>query len=1121
MNRSGEHDALSAAKRELLARLLAGEAGAVRADPDRVRPRPDGAVPPISAEQAQVWLHAALAGAVPLYNEPITIHRRGSFDLGLLEDSFNELLRRHEIWRTGFERVDGQVQQRVAPALRITLPLVDLSHLPLAEREAEALRLATEDARRPFDLARAPLFRARVLKLAEDEHRLHLTLHHIIFDGVSIYRTVMPELVAIYEARARGVEPDLPAPELQYGDYALWRERSLRDDLLAPQLAYWMQQLAGELPVLRLPTDHPRPAQLDYRGSMETFELAPALTRALKALSQAEGATLYMVLLAAFKALLHRYGGQEDLLVGGVVDMRHRPELERLVGYFLNSVVLRTRPRSEMRFSDYLREVRGTVVGAVAASDVPFDRVVRALHPHRDPSAHPLFQILFSMEPPATEFGSGWDLTQMEVTVGAAKFDLYLELDERPDCIIGRFLYSTELFERATILRMINHWTRVLEAVADDPTQSLGALPVLGEDERQLLEAWNRTERPIPPVTVQDWIAQQAKRRPEAAAVRSGATVCSYGGLERRAEEIAAHLRAAGVGPGALVGICAGRTPELLAGLLGILKTGAAYLPLDPDFPKARLDLILEDAAPALCLVERRLAAGLPSMRVPLVLLEDCVGAVQPAAPTAVGPDDVAYVLYTSGSTGRPKGVEIPHRALVNLLASMQREPGFAEGETLLSVTTISFDIAALELFLPLVSGGTVVLADSEAVRDPRLLARLIEATRCDVMQATPATWRGLLDAGWRAPSQLRILCGGEALPRPLADRLRADGAALWNVYGPTETTIWSTLHKVEADTGPVPIGRPIANTKLYVLDAHGRALPVGAAGELHIGGAGLARGYRSRDALTRERFVTAPAAPGERLYRTGDLARYRQDGTVEWLGRLDQQVKVRGFRVELEDVETALLRHDAIAAAAVRAWPDASGSAALAAYVVGRDSAPDGVVPTPESLRDFLRQHLPDYMVPSQLVTLPNLPLTPNGKVDRNALPRPVNARQPAGAADWHDATEAQLATLWMEVLGVAQLGAEEDFFQLGGHSLLAAQLLVRIEQAFGHSLPIAAIFRAPTVRYMAAMLREPRQAARGEATSRRTIDDDGLRLAGRWRAGLASLGARLGRASDRAAVE
>ncbi|CAN5525262.1 hypothetical protein BH10PSE14_BH10PSE14_19240 [soil metagenome] len=1056
------------ARRALLAKMLSGDAGSgkVAPAPEPIPRRDPARVIPLTAEQSQLWLHAQMAPDMPLYNESITIHRLGKYDHHALEMALSEIVRRHAIWRTAFHDVDGDLQQAIADPMPITLALIDISHLPEDERDAEAVRLATEDARAPIPFDTAPLFRARVVKLGEEEHRLYLTLHHIIFDGVSIYRTLVPELAALVSAYEKGEPSPLAEPALQYADYAAWQLDQADQTAIDRQVETWRTILAEPLPRLDLAGDRPRAALPTHAGSMEVFLLPDALIEQLKHLARAEGATLYMVLLAAYKAMLFRYTGDEDIIVGGVTDTRRRPELQPLMGYFLNTMALRSRPRGDRPFRHYLAEVKASVIGALGATDVPFDRLIRALDIKRGTGTHPLFNTLFSIEPPVEPFPEGWDLTQMDVTVGAAKYDLYLELDERPEGFAGRFLYSTELFDVATIRRMIGHWTRLLEGVAADPATPLAALPMLAASERETLAAtWNDTAQPLPHGSVVDWFAAQAATQPDATALVHDDESWSYAHLANVSDTIAARLVAEGVTPGALVGLALGRSPWMVAAMLGVAKAGAAYLPLDPGFPPSRLALIAEDAKPALVLVEPDTADALPEGAAPLLTLaRDWPDT--PFAGPAIDPESLAYVLYTSGSTGKPKGVEIPHAALVNLLMGMQQAPGFARGETLLAVTTLSFDIAELELWLPLVSGGTVAIASREAASDMAELIALIERVQPHVLQATPATWRGLIESGWRGAPSLRVLCGGEKLPRALADQLLPRVGEVWNMYGPTETTIWSTVARVEPGSGAIPIGHPIANTVVRVLDSAGNDLPIGAVGELLIGGRGLATGYRGRPDLTAERFVEHR---GERLYRTGDLGRWRADGVLECLGRTDNEEKIRGFRVAIEEVEGALAKLPGVSGAAVKAWPDASGERALAGYIVGPGDA--------HVWRELLSAALPDYMIPTKFVAMEALPLTPNGKVDRNALPEPGvstsrNTEPPATPE------EVRLAAIWCAVLQVEQVARYDDFFDLGGHSLLIARLLRRVQAEYNIRLPMAALFRAPRLADMAELIATGRAA-------------------------------------------
>ena len=1061
--------ALSDTKRELLARMLRGNPGGEGKAPaaDLVRPRAPGTVPPLTADQRQVWLHAAMAPDMPLYNESITIHRLGRYDHRAMERAVSEVLRRHEAWRTTISVEDAEPVQIVHPATALSLPLDDVSHLPAGERDAAALAIGSADARAAIDFTQGPLFRARIVKLGEEEHRLYLTLHHIIFDGVSIYRVIVPELAAIYEAYSKGEPSPLPEPALHYGDYAVWQQENLKSAAIRRQLDYWRRTLADAPPKLELPGDRAKPPVPTHAGSMETFLIPHALFESLRTLSQRQGVTLYMTLLASFTAMLNRYTGEEDILVGGVTDLRRRPELERVVGYFLNTITLRTRPAPVLRFTEHLAQVRDSVLGALGASEVPFDEVVRNLGVRRTPGAHPLFNILFSIEPPVDPFPAGWDLTQMDVVVGGAKFDLYLELDERPEGMLGRFLYSTELFDVATIRRMIGHWLTMLDGIADDPDGPIAALPMLTPREAsELLGQWAVTARPLPPVSLPAAIAAQARETPDALAVISANGRLSYAQLDAEAARIAALLRANGIGRGDLVALGVERSPMMVAALLGILRTGAAYLPLDPGFPAARLDQIVADARPKALLTDPELAATLPDWRVRVLDVNGEADATQGFV-AEIADEDLAYVLYTSGSTGAPKGVEIPHRALVNLLLSMREAPGYAPGESLLAVTTLSFDIAALEIFLPLVCGGRLLLASREEARDPTKLRTLLETLEPSVMQATPATWRALIEEGWQGSRSLRILCGGEALSRGLADDLLARCGELWNMYGPTETTIWSTIARVEPGDGPVPIGHPIANTQTYVLDAAGNLVPAGVVGELFIGGTGLAHGYRGRDDLTAERFAERRGVPGARLYRTGDFAKLSPGGTLFCLGRADAEEKIRGFRVAVEEIEGALARHPRVAAAAVRSWPDASGEKALAAYVV-----PAGEPATATELRAHLAALLPDYMMPARFETLDALPMTPNRKVDRNALPAPEGQVLVRDTTPPHGAHEERLAAIWREILGVEQIGRDDSFFELGGHSLLVAKLLRRAEREWGRKLGMAEFFQGHRLSEMAARL-------------------------------------------------
>jgi len=1067
---------VSELKRRLLDRVLRGEmARTIWEAP--VQPRTLGTKVPLAPSQQQVWLHSQMGDTRFVYNEPITIHYRAPLDEGAFRRSFHEFLRRHEIWRTTFASVDGQVVQVVHPHLDIEIPLCDLTTLPSEAREAEAMRIATADARRPFDLAVGPLLRGRLFKLCGDRYRFHLTLHHIIFDGVSICRTVLPELAAIYRAFAQGEPSPLPEPALQYGDFALWQNRIQNSPSVSEQVTYWRDQLAGELPVLQLPTDHARPPMPSYRGSMETFSLSPGLTESLKRRSKAEGVTPYMFLLAAFKTLLHRYSGQEDILVGGVIDGRRRLEFHNLLGFFLQTVVLRTRPIAQTPFREYLGEVKDAVLAALANGDVPFDRLVRELQPKRDSSRHPFFQVLFSIQPPATPVEMPWEVTQMDIATGASKVDLYLEIDEEKDRMIARFIYNTDVFETPTIQRMVRHWLTLLEAAVEAPDTLLRDLPILTPEERLWLRDTGAGARcELPQSTIHDLIEAQARRTPSAVAIECKGEWVSYRELNDRATLLAHRLREAGAGPQTLVGLCVERSSNMVVALLAILKAGGAYVPIDPALPSQRIALMMEDAKAPFVLTETALAAQLSGTGAQVVCVDDPskvdedapAGSVLPVA----RPEDLAYVIFTSGSTGKPKGAEVSHRAVVNLLLAMQQEPGFAATDKLLAVTTLCFDIAGLELYLPLISGGTVVIASKEDARDPARLADRMRESGSSVMQATPATWRSLIESGWPGDPKLRILCGGEALPRDLAQQLLFRCGELWNMYGPTETTIWSTIQRITSPASVIPIGRPIANTDVFVLDPNLNPLPIGVMGELYIGGAGVARGYLHRADLTRERFISSPFHPPARLYRTGDLARWLPEGTLECLGRADNQVKIRGFRVETEEIESAIAELPGVTGVAVKAWRDESGAMALSAYICG---AP-GTDP-----RRALQHKLPEYMIPQRFMLIDALPLTPNGKVDRNALAKPGAVRAATPYVAPSNGIERRLEHIFKSVLDVPRVSVRENFFDLGGHSLLVMKLIRRIELEFGKRLTMSAVFQSRTIEDLALLLGDPNRIEEG----------------------------------------
>ena len=781
--------------------------------------------------------------------------------------------------------------------------------------------------------------------MSPDEHVLLLHTHHIVSDRWSM-GLLAEELAALYTAFAQRKPSPLAKLPVQYADYALWQRQWLQGKVLDNQIAYWKNQLSDAPGVLEFLTDRPRPAVQTHHGATQSHLIAKPLVDKLRILSQSEGVTFFMTLLAAFQTFLSRFSGQEDIVVGSPIANRSYAEIEGVIGFFVNTLALRTDVSGNPSFRELLTRVKEVALGAYAHQDIPFEKLVEEIQPERSLSHNPIFQVMFALQnaPMQTLQLPGLLLERTPVHTETSMFDMTWFAIEVPDGLLLRTEYNTDLFDGTTIQRALGHFQTLLAGVAADPGQRLSDLPLLNDEERrQVLTEFNATQADYADhLCVHYLLEQRAQQMPAAIAVVSGEQQLTYGELNARANQLANYLRKRGVGPDVLVGICIDRSVDMLVGILGILKAGGAYVPVDPAYPKDRIAFILEDAKVSLLITLKSLTGSLPQHSAQVVLLdEDWHSIVEKNADDVtrnITPDNLAYVLYTSGSTGKPKGVQIQHRSLTNFLCSMQQEPGIKRDDVLLAVTTLSFDIAGLELYLPLTVGARLVLASYEEARDGRSLITKLENEGVTVMQATPATWRLMLESGWQGSERLKILCGGEAFPRELADQLLPKCAELWNMYGPTETTIWSTLHRIKAgETGPVSIGRPIANTQTYVLDSNRQPVPIGVAGELYIGGDGLARGYLNRADLTRDKFVTHAfdAEPPRRLYRTGDLVRYRPDGTLIFLGRVDNQVKLRGFRIELGEIESVLTEHDGVLQSVVVAREDEPGNQRLVAYVL------------------------------------------------------------------------------------------------------------------------------------------------------------------------------------------
>ncbi|HEX2078088.1 MAG TPA: amino acid adenylation domain-containing protein [Longimicrobium sp.] len=1066
-----------AARRQALLTVLLRAEGVAADGDDPIVPRGEGEPAPLSFAQRRLWFLDRLEPGA-MYNSPLALRVHGALDAGALRRALGETVRRHASLRSVF-RADarGEGEQVALPAGDFPLSFDDLSALPADEREAQALRIVHDEVRRPFDLAAGPVFRARLLRLAADEHVLVLAMHHVVSDGWSL-GVLFRELGALYEAFSADAPPPLAPLPLQYADYAAWQRAHWTEERLAAQLEWWRRALEGAPAVLELPADRPRPAVQSHRGARLRVALPHALAEGVRALARREGATPFMVMLAAFQVLLWRWSGEEDLVVGSPVAGRTRPETEGLIGFFVNTLPLRADLSGDPAFGALLRRVRNTTLGAYQHQDLPFERLVEALHPGRSLSHAPVFQHVFALQnaTPAELRLPGLRMEVMPIDAGTARYDLEWFFRERDEGITGSIDYAADLWDEATVRRMAGHYQRLLEAAVAAPDTSISALPLLDDAERdQVLRGWNRTERPDwDDACMHELFERQAARTPDAPAVIHDETTVTYAELDGRAERLARRLRALGVGPEVRVGIHLERDPQLIAALLAVLKAGGAYLPLDPTYPAERLSFMLEDAEASLVLTRPHLRDTLPPVDARVVALDDDDGtgddtpSISDAAavPRRAEPGNLAYMVYTSGSTGRPKGAMIQHRGAAVMLRWAAEEFTAEEVAGVLACTSISFDPSVFEIFLALTSGGAAVLA-----RDALALAELPRRDAVTLVDTVPSAAAELVRMGAIPPSVRVVGLVGEPLPRALADALYAIGTVrrVVNFYGPSEDSVYSTWDVVERGPASITIGRPIWGTQAYVLDGWMRPVPAGVPGELYLGGAGLARGYLRRPGLTAERFVPSPFGPaGARLYRTGDRVRWRPDGVLEFVGRLDFQIKVRGFRVEPGEVEAALRRHPAITHAVV-ALAGEGAARWLAAWVV---TAPGAPAPEVDALKAHLRRGLPDFMVPQAFVFLEKLPLTRSGKTDRKALPAPEAGGEATEHVKPRTPAERTVAQVFARVLGVERVGAADDFFALGGHSLLAMHVWTHLRDRGGAALPLRALFQNPTVAELAKAL-------------------------------------------------
>jgi amino acid adenylation domain-containing protein len=1043
-------------------------------------PEPDVFVMPATPSQMRFWsVHQMHPGNHGL-NMPLAWTCRGKADRAVVVTALSELVRRHESLHTTFDVVDGKLSQIIRPPFEVPVPLEDLLDLPSEARPQHAEALIRKEARIQMDMKKGPLFFARLIRMDFEEYILLITIHHSVCDGWS-NGVILRDFAAIYDSLVRKTKPALPELPIQFGDFAVWLEEWRNSKAPVESLKFWRETLGANFSPLSIPRDLPG-GQVEDAGEIETFLLPSELAQRARDFCAAEGITLYMLLFSTFAAALYRVTTQGDFLIGSPCANR-RPGTEELIGTFANPQVMRVQIESTDSFRKLLDRVRNWTLGAVAHQDLPFEDLVDdPFFSQERNRIHLQVYFLYQKAFMQAQHTASLDITPIRSVSPGTTFDLMLSVVERIEGPRLQLEYNPASFRLSTIQRFLRLYVQLLESALANPSQQIQRLNVIQEEERRkVVEDWNRTETEFAPFeAVHQTIERSAARTPSKTAVVCNNKEWSYRELNELSNRIARHLRRQGVCESSLVGVCLNRSVEMMAAVLGVLKAGGAYLPLDPSHPAERLQLILDDAQISLLLTEEQMAAQLRTgARVICMDSEQSLWSRENSSdlPAQTTPASLAYVIYTSGSTGKPKGVAIEHGALVNLLRSMERQPGLLSSDTWVSVTTLSFDIAALELFLPLMVGAKLVIATREQVQDGYQLLNLLEQSQATVLQSTPSTWRMLIEAGWNGPSRLKALCGGEALPRDLADSLLARAQEVWNLYGPTETTIWSSATRVEKQLGPVVIGPPIANTQFYLLDEHRQPVPPGVTGELYIGGAGLARGYWRRPELTEQKFVLSPFAPG-RIYRTGDLGRWRDDGYIELLGRIDHQVKIRGYRIELGEIEAALAEHPAVRDAVVIAVDAGPSHKRLAAYV---DSSltdiPDNL---PAQLHALLTTKLPDYMIPAVITPLHALPHTPNGKIDRKALPAPrfsgsgLDGAERAATEHVRPRTswERQIAEIWERTLGLKNVSVRASFFDLGGHSLAAMRIVAKINKTYSLDFGLATLFTGKTIESMAELI-------------------------------------------------
>jgi amino acid adenylation domain-containing protein len=1070
---------LSAKKKAVLDALLSNEGMALAEN--RIPRRQESGPAPLSFSQQRLWFFDQFEPANFVYNLLTPVSLSGNLNVPVLQQALNGLVRRHEALRTTFELHDGQPIQVIGPQHSIPIRQIDLSHLPQKEQQQQFQALLNDQLRRPFDLKNGPLLHITLVRMAVEEHVLILAMHHIVTDGWSM-NVLVREAVALYAAYSSGRLPDFPPLPIQYADFAVWQRNWLQGEVLEQQLAYWKQHLGMKPAVLELPTDYPRPAVQTYRGTDFTFPFSPALSQSLKTFCRAHAATLFMVLLAGFKVLLQRYTGRQEIIVGSPIANRQRKELEGLIGFFVNTLPMRTVISGDLSFPEVLARVKETALGAYAHQDLPFEYLVEQFHPERNLSHSPLVQVIFNFEPMVRQTAQmpGLAATILNHQNQAAKFDLTLFTSDHGTEIFGTIEYNIDLFKRETIERMAGHLLTLLSAIAANPDQRTSDLPLLTRHERyQMLTEWNATETPSPQLCAHHLFESQAQLTPNATALIFGNQKLTYGELDARANQLAHYLSSLGARPGEFVGIFMERSLEMIVAVLGILKSGAACLPLDPDYPKDRLSFMLEDSGACVVISQQALAPRFLASGTRLICLDAESQMIGKEPQVAVTPEDWMYMIYTSGSTGKPKGVVVPHRVLVNLVAWHQNS--MRQSKCTLQFASLNFDVSFQEIFSTFISGGVLVLPSETLRLEMPALGSYLKQHHVERFHLPPVVLQKLAEEFSERPENLsamrEFMAGGEQLqitPAMIKLFSQLKACRLYNHYGPSETHVMAAFPlpgQVEHWPALPPLGRPISNTQLYVLDDYLQPVPIGVHGELYISGISVAHGYFKRPQLTAERFLPNPFSnrPGARMYKSGDLVRYLSDSNVEFLGRNDFQVKIRGMRIELGEIEVELKQHSAVREAAVILGKDGQGGR-LIAYLVFHQ----GQTASSKQLRDFLHEKLSEHMVPAVFVPMAAFPLTPSGKIDRRALPDPGQPESSQGYVAPRTELEEVLAAVFSKVLQVERIGIFDNFFELGGHSLLATQISSRVREVLHAELPVRKVFAEPTISGLARLMLE-----------------------------------------------